>query len=179
MYTPSIMTYTIAMTPSPTIVFLGTIVASTPVFTAVILGIIFLLLVYQHRRTAIGLLCISIALSATVTALKLLFAVPRPPHPLVEVTGYAFPSGHSAGSMFLAWVAYACMFGIMQLSARYKFLSILLLSSFVALIAYSRLYFQVHTPIEVAAGLIIGTCFGYGFLVFMRYRTPRPPKTPA
>lgn len=98
--------------------------------------------------------------------LKHFFSRPRPeivPH-LVEVQGYAYPSGHSLAAtacyfmfMFLAWRFYP----------RWSQRLILLIATLLLVtgIALSRLYLGVHYPSDVLSGILLGTswsCFVIG-----------------
>jgi undecaprenyl-diphosphatase len=83
-------------------------------------------------------------------------ARPDPLHRLIEVQGYSFPSGHSAGSAAL-YITLALVFGRHLRTLRSR--SILLGGSvtFAALIGLSRVYLGVHYPSDVASGLAFGT----------------------
>lgn len=97
-------------------------------------------------------------------ALKLVFKIPRPwKHPgftavesaIPEASGYSFPSGHTqnvAGTLG----------GISRWSKRtpVRIISV----SIIALVAFSRMYLGVHTPLDVCFSLVFG-----GILVFALY----------
>jgi undecaprenyl-diphosphatase len=83
-------------------------------------------------------------------------ARPDPVQRLIEVQGYSFPSGHSAGAAAL-YITLAVVFGrhLRTLKSR----SILLAGSMglAALIGLSRVYLGVHYPSDVISGLAFGT----------------------
>ena len=95
--------------------------------------------------------------------LKGAFQIPRPyghaglvpvEHPVsVLETGYSFPSGHStgAGSFWLA----------LYLAFRKRWIAVLSICMML-LIPLSRLYFAVHTPIDVTTGLVLGSLSALG-----------------
>ncbi|MEM1545998.1 MAG: phosphatase PAP2 family protein [Candidatus Methanomethylicia archaeon] len=78
---------------------------------------------------------------------KYWFMLPRPSHSLWITEGYGFPSGHSqASSTFWSCLALNTKLKITKLIAIVLPL----------LIAYSRLYLQVHYLIDVISGLLLG-----------------------
>lgn len=91
-------------------------------------------------------------------ALKLVFRIPRPwvidPEFTVvgdaklEATGYSFPSGHTQNisTTFGAIAAY---------NAKRRWVSVLSVSV-VLLVAFSRMYLGVHTPLDVGVSLLVG-----------------------
>ena len=151
------------------IVFMATIVASTSTFFFVLALIS--LHVWKKEGLVAGALVLgsSVFLGLTVLGLKLFFAVPRPVEALVQVTGYAFPSGHASGVMFMAIVLDWYLRTVVG-TKRVLFFRLLLLLLVIA-IGYSRLYLQVHTIGQVAAGFVVGAVVGGAFLKTMSRRT--------
>lgn len=93
---------------------------------------------------------VMVAMTAMLNSwLKLYFAVPRPSEIpwLGEAEGYSFPSGH-AQSAAVTWTWLACEF-------RRRWLTVLA-ALLIAGIAASRVYLGVHTPADIAAGILIG-----------------------
>ena len=91
-------------------------------------------------------------------ALKFLVARPRPfvVNPAIELlvpepSGYSFPSGHT-GSAFAA----ATVLSFSPLARGWK------ISAWVLafILAFSRLYLQVHFPTDVLAGAVLGMLYG-------------------
>ncbi len=87
--------------------------------------------------------------------LKDLFKLERPPDRLIEVSGYGFPSGHAQNS--------TTFWGYLAITTQNVFV-IFLAIVLIILISYSRLYLNVHYPIDVVGGIFIGI-----FLVFTYY----------
>ena len=89
-------------------------------------------------------------------ALKLVFKIPRPwikdpgfsfvGNANVEATGYSFPSGHTQNT--------AGTFGAIALTSKRKSVKIASLV-IIALVAFSRMYLGVHTPLDVGVSLLI------------------------
>lgn len=95
----------------------------------------------------------------TVQVLKMAFRIPRPwvldsNFQIVEsaragATGYSFPSGHTQNAVTL--------YGGLAVSSRRKWMRV---GGWVlcVLIAFSRMYLGVHTPLDVGVSFAIGVC---------------------
>jgi len=102
----------------------------------------------------------SIALCATiftVVVLKMVFAIPRPPQALVELTSYSFPSAHAAASMFLATMG-TWLFSFQKAKEKrwHVYAGGIFLFLVASLIGISRIVIGVHTPMQVLAGFAVG-----------------------
>jgi undecaprenyl-diphosphatase len=92
----------------------------------------------------------------TVQILKIIFKVPRPwilsksivPSEWAKsgATGYSFPSAHTQSATSL--------YGTLAYNIRKKAFQFLMLI-IILLVAFSRLYFGVHTPLDVSAALVL------------------------
>ncbi|MBQ4552618.1 MAG: phosphatase PAP2 family protein [Clostridia bacterium] len=101
--------------------------------------------------------------------LKLLFRVPRPwvkdPNFTIvesaraEATGYSFPSGHTQNA--------AATLGCTAMVLRKKALKILFWVLY-ALVAFSRMYLGVHTPMDVGVSLVLGLAMTIGLYPLFR-----------
>lgn len=108
------------------------------------------------KRTGYYLLCISMIGNAINGALKLLFRIPRPwvkdeNFTIVESAreaagGYSFPSGHTQSAVGL--------FGGIALSTKRTWLRVVCIIVPI-LVAISRMYLGVHTPLDVGVGFAI------------------------
>lgn len=87
----------------------------------------------------------AIMIWVTVTAAKLIFAVPRPLTGGVCPTDYSFPSLHSA----FAWGAATILTRINR-----KYVVFYIIGAF--LISYSRIFLQCHTWVDIIAGAGVG-----------------------
>lgn len=127
------------------------------IWIALIIG----LLIYKPTRK-FGLLCALALIIEFVLndfILKPLIARDRPfiQDPSIELlikapSGYSMPSGHSASSMVIAG-----MFIFFKQKGRWL---VLLLA---AIIAYSRIYLQVHFVSDVIVGTLLGLTIAYTF----------------
>ena len=101
--------------------------------------------------------------------LKLLFRVSRPwvkdPNFTIvesaraEATGYSFPSGHTQNA--------AATLGCTAMVLRKKALKILFWVLY-ALVAFSRMYLGVHTPMDVGVSLVLGLAMTIGLYPLFR-----------
>ena len=98
----------------------------------------------------------------------------RPPlewHAIVE-TGYSFPSNHTTAAAalygFLAYAAWKCV------PERWRAALMILFSTIILLVGFSRLYLGVHYPSDVLAGFIFGAIFVFvGARVAQIFQTRR------
>lgn len=86
-----------------------------------------------------------------VEIIKTIVKRPRPPHYLIEVSGYSFPSGHATLSTALAFSLYL----ILKDKVNKKILLIFCII-YPLLISFSRVYLNVHYLSDVIAGIGLG-----------------------
>ncbi len=110
-----------------------------------------------------------------VQSLKIAFRIPRPwvldtsfqpvEGAKTTATGYSFPSGHSQGS--------AAVFGSAGLHFKKPWVKIACFVIF-PMVALSRMYLGVHTPLDVSVGLLSGFVFAViAQLLFKGALTPK------
>lgn len=97
-------------------------------------------------------------------AMKLIFKVPRPwvkdtsftfvGDANIEATGYSFPSGHTQNT--------AGTFGAIAMTGNKKWKKITCIV-LIALVAFSRMYLGVHTPLDVGVSLLIAAALLFLF----------------
>ncbi len=118
--------------------------------------ILFALASIAHRRGKAALILGSQTLGAWLLnlGLKNIYARPRPAVPLIEETGYSYPSGHAmVGVVFYLSLAWAISRG----KRRSLRILIPLGAAFLALlIGLSRIYLGVHYPTDVLGGFAAG-----------------------
>ena len=147
----------------PTILFLLTNIASTTGFIVACIITLFFLFLRRRRKNALVFLITALGLIVSTTLLKNLFQVARPPNGLIEATGYAFPSGHASGAMFLGLVI--CLLSRTQAKpARNLIYTLTLLMIFI--IGMSRVVYGVHTPLQILAGFLLGLLWAFIFFKF-------------
>lgn len=133
--------------------FLFTVIASTEGFVvaAILIGTF---LIFQRKRMEAVLFGTStILLMIFVQVLKDLFKIPRPPESLIEASGYAFPSGHATGSIFLAL---SIIFLTRNVSTPQRYIVWTTVLVLALLIGASRIHLGVHTLTQVLAGYALG-----------------------
>lgn len=135
-----------------------------------LLIVLFCLVIFQNKRIGIGVAFSLFGSGVMNLCLKFCFSRQRPlKYMLIDESGYSFPSGHSMVSIaFYGFLIYICYKMINKRWIR-NFI-IALLSILIALIAFSRLYFGVHYPTDVLAGLTFGYIFLYVYIrIFNKY----------
>jgi membrane-associated phospholipid phosphatase len=111
----------------------------------------------KQQKFVPELFLISLGSAATVWALKLFFAMPRPVDPiaLVTIDSFSFPSGHAAAAAtlygFLLWM----MLGT-GTAGRTRTLFAGVFFLIIVFVGFSRLYLGVHYLSDVIAGYVIG-----------------------
>lgn len=141
-------------------------IASTEGFMVGVAIICLLLFVHHTKREAGLFLTCAILMMVSVVMLKNLFSVQRPEERLIEVTGHAFPSGHASGSAFLA-LSVIFLTSHLPKPARSIIWTVVLIITL--LIGYSRLQLGVHTPLQVFAGLMLGTAWLVIFIFSIKF----------
>lgn len=109
-----------------------------------------------NKRTGYYLLCVGFTGTVINQTLKLIFRIPRPwikdpDFTIVEsardaATGYSFPSGHTQNAIGT--------FGGLAYSVKKKWLSVLF-AVIGVMVAFSRMYLGVHTPLDVGVSFVI------------------------
>jgi membrane protein DedA with SNARE-associated domain len=82
---------------------------------------------------------------------------PRPPDPLVSISGSSFPSGHAAHATLYSWLAITLALRVVPGITRR---SLVIAAGLVltALIGLTRVYLRAHWLSDVAAGWALGAC---------------------
>jgi undecaprenyl-diphosphatase len=119
------------------------------------------ILIYRYERA--WLLTLLIAASAHDRLAIFLKAMvhrerPHPPHPMLVLNDYSFPSGHVlAATLFYGWLAIYAAYHIR--SIRWRLAAIAGCCGVIALVAVSRMYLEVHYFSDVMAGAISGAAW--------------------
>lgn len=141
--------------------FIFTTLASTQSFLLISVVIGSVLFLKRGSKVAGIFLGSVLGLSLSVVVLKNVFAAPRPSDALIEIASYAFPSGHAAGIIFLA-ITFAYLSHHVSNPIRYSvYVGLFILTCVIGL---SRIYLNVHTPMQVAAGYAVGAVWGLAWV---------------
>ena len=129
----------------------------TSLSSPLVLIVMSLLLLITNKDHKLSLLVILNLLLSTIgnTILKGIFLRERPSDfPLIDETGYSYPSGHSMISMafygFLIYIIWQTSW-----SKKAKIIFSICLGLVIFLIGCSRIYLRVHYPSDVVAGFAI------------------------
>jgi undecaprenyl-diphosphatase len=120
-----------------------------------ILGTFFL--IHQHYRSLFFIFFVTAGTQLSVFVLKTTLALPRPPEELhlISVSGFGFPSGHSASALAL----YGALLWLLlqkKYSLSTKIICSILCATLIFLIVASRLVLHVHSIEDVSTGLAVG-----------------------
>ena len=109
------------------------------------------------RLTALLAFC-GLAAAEFVAILKRSFHVMRPTGGISAGLGFSFPSGHATGSLAVAIVVSWVAFRRRTAAVIVATLSAVL----VVLVAFSRLYLDMHWTSDIVGGWAVGAAFGVG-----------------
>jgi membrane-associated phospholipid phosphatase len=117
---------------------------------------LYLLIILKHKWYALKVPVVSLGGYFVMAALKIFFSRPRPDDPVYEAArGFSYPSGHAMSAMtFYGFLIYLVWKNIDNLLLRW--ILIILLSAFIVMIGFSRIYLRVHYASDVLAGFSMG-----------------------
>jgi membrane protein DedA with SNARE-associated domain/membrane-associated phospholipid phosphatase len=126
----------------------------------IIVGSIFLVVLFYSKRKFIDLIIYLITIiggSVLVLVLKDAIHRPRPVVlvPLIHVQGWSFPSGHAMMSVIF-WGIVTYFLIRYQNSWKIRAFFVLALGFLISLISFSRLYLQVHYLSDIIGGIVGG-----------------------
>ncbi|MFJ7636846.1 phosphatase PAP2 family protein [Peribacillus sp. NPDC097206] len=138
-----------------TLTFFGSVT-----WIVVLIGIFALILaLYRRKQLALYLIITSAMGGVFNWGLKYLFQRERPDiAPLLSVSGYSFPSGHSMASV----IVYGSIAVVCLRIVKSKYMNgIIWFLAFLAslVIGWSRIYLGVHYPSDVVAGFVAGAAW--------------------
>ena len=148
--------------------FVFTVLASTTGFVVVSSLILLAFLLRRNFRVAGIFLITTLGTAVSTQLLKEFFMVPRPENALIEAAGYAFPSGHAMGALYLALFA---AYSASSLSKPVRYSVYTFAAAFALAIGMSRLQLGVHTPVQVLGGYVVAILWmGVYVLLDRRFR---------
>lgn len=108
-----------------------------------------------NRRYSLSIAALGFLSTGVMLLLKYLFGRVRPNDPLVmKVVGFSFPSGHSFSS-FIFFGILAFTIANTTIHNLYKWIFGLLFFTLALLVAFSRVYLQVHYASDVIGGFLL------------------------
>jgi len=128
--------------------------------------IVAVVLYYFLPRLQQGLTLITaVLLSGSLNiALKYTFNLPRPPDPLIDVSGPSFPSGHAQISS-----SFWSSFSLMTRNAVIAIMSAIIIMG----ISSSRVFLRAHHVVDVIFGAFVGCALGCASYLALRYHSNR------
>lgn len=141
-----------------------TMLGDTVVLGAIALAVIAWLAFRRHFGMAVAFAAATLIPLAVVPVASTVLGQVEPMsalYPSLETFGV--PSAHATNAAVLMALLAIVIGGALEGAARWTVTTVLL--AFPALIAFSRIYLQVHSPSNVLAGLLFATAIAAGFLL--------------
>lgn len=146
-----------------------TVLGNHPVIIAgYILLLLLTLFVLHHKTKAWKIPLIGLSALGWMYLLKFIFGRERPLLPLIEVSGYSFPSGHALNSLVFYGLV-ICMIQIYVNSKWVKTAFTIVLALLITAIGISRVYLGVHYLTDIIAGFCIGIIWLYTVLRITKF----------
>ncbi|MFC1800870.1 phosphatase PAP2 family protein [Nanoarchaeota archaeon] len=131
--------------------------------------ILILFLFYKKKKMQALLVVFGFMVGSLLNFLwKEIFQIPRPENPLIQISGYSFPSGHAVQSLLF----FSILFFVFkdQITNKYKKYSFILTNAaIILLVGWSRVYLRTHYWSDVIAGY----AFAIIWLVFVLWLVKR------
>jgi undecaprenyl-diphosphatase len=135
-------------------IFISSLAGPLTMFFLVIVTAILLYKIHDGKESYILFFSSTLAMCISYT-LKYLLKIPRPEMMLVPEADFRFPSGHATmASVVMALGIHYAHAHIKNKPLRYTLYVVAFL--WYALVSYSRLYLNVHYPIDVLVGGAVG-----------------------
>ena len=130
-------------------------IVTEPLLLLVLAVVISGLLYFNGKKSqAVFLFSVSAITALTNEGLKQIFRVSRPISTLIQETGFSFPSGHTTFAVvFFTLITYIFTRGS---SLRTRVFAYVVSSVIVVIIAFTRIYLQVHWLTDIVGGLVLG-----------------------
>lgn len=132
-----------------------TIIADTYQSAIITILLVALLYIKKYYREALFLTITMSTCGHAMPLLKNIFSRERPNfYRLIEISGYSFPSGHTASATTMYLTLAIILLSIMKKLNKYFVFNIAVLG--IVIIGSSRIYLGVHYPTDVIAGICLG-----------------------
>lgn len=133
---------------------------------APVMVIVGVYLAWRRRWVGLTYWVLTMVLSQLLIGpIKMLYERPRPPLPLVETTGYSFPSGHAVAG---AAIAISVVFVLIPAGPRRRNLE-MLAAAFAVIMGLSRVRLRAHWLSDVVAGAALGAAVAIGVAAAMHH----------
>lgn len=127
-------------------------------------------LAWQKRWEGLMYWALSMVLSQVLIGpLKALYERPRPDLPLVETSGFSFPSGHAVVGAAIALSLVVVLVPAGPPRRNLKMAA----GAFAVLMGLSRVYLRAHWLSDVVAGVALGAAVAVGVAAVMHYAADR------
>ena len=124
-------------------------------FPAYILIVLFYIFYVRNLKRSFNIAAIGLSSIGLLLLVKNIFQRHRPPNPLIAAAkGYSYPSGHSSSAFTFCGILIYILWQS-ALSKLWKWAGTIFLFLFAALIAFSRVYLNVHYASDVVAGFCL------------------------
>ncbi len=124
-------------------------------FLIVLCAIIFTLFFMMRKNYFLFSVLSVFVVETLIFSLKNIFQIARPDNPIIEVSGYAMPSGHAGNSFLISTLLTFYVFKL-KLNKPLKVLLVIIFNLVALAISASRITLNVHTVAQVIAGALIG-----------------------
>ena len=134
------------------------------------LFVIYLLFLKRKKESVIFGLVVILS-SFFVILLKNLYQVARPVNELIAETDFSFPSGHTTFAVvFFGLLAYFYL----NENKKNKIIAIIISAICILLVAFSRIYLNVHSLTDIFGGFLLGSVWLIiGIILFEKYQKNR------
>jgi undecaprenyl-diphosphatase len=141
------------------------VVGSTWV-TAPLMAFVGIVLALRRRWEAFAFWCVAMAASqALIGPVKGLYERARPPLPLVDTTGFSFPSGHSVAGTA---IVIALVIVLVPAGPKRRNLE-MIAAAFAVAMALSRVYLRAHWLSDVTGGVALGAAVTIAAAAFVHW----------
>ncbi len=138
-------------------------------FLIVLCAIIFTLFFMMRKNYFLFSVLSVFVVETLIFSLKNIFQIARPANSIIEVSGYAMPSGHAGNSFLISTLLTFYVFKL-KLKKPLKVLLVIIFNLVALVISASRIILGVHTIAQVIAGALIGILVPITMLQIMKFK---------
>jgi undecaprenyl-diphosphatase len=124
-------------------------------FPAYSVLVLFYTFYVKNTKLSFNIAAIGLTSMGLLKLIKNIFQRQRPPNPLIaDVTGFSYPSGHSSSAFTLSGILIYILWKS-NAGNLWKWVGTIVLLVFATLVAFSRVYLNVHYASDVIAGFCL------------------------